>query len=242
MPPQADMPLILIAEDDADISTIMTRYLDNHGLSCMQAFSGTEAVMDLDRSAFDLLICDLMLPGMTGEQVIANAREHIPDIPVIVVSARATVEDRVGLLRLGADDYLVKPFDLEELELRVRALLRRSRRQGSAGGRPQEGDGDVLRVGAWALDVASRVLTAADQHIELTRTEFGICELLARHPRRAYSKREIFERVWHEDFAPDDNAVTVHVSNLRKKLRPTGTDGYIKTVWGIGFKLDAPTL
>lgn len=134
MPPQADTPLILIAEDDADISTIMTRYLDNHGLSCMQAFSGTEAVMDLDRSAFDLLICDLMLPGMTGEQVIANAREHIPDIPVIVVSARATVEDRVGLLRLGADDYLVKPFDLEELELRVRALLRRSRRQGSGGG------------------------------------------------------------------------------------------------------------
>lgn len=236
------MPCILIAEDDADISAIMTRYLSNHGLRCTQAFSGTEAVMDLDRGTFDLLVCDLMLPGMTGEKVIATARERMRNLPVIVVSARSTVEDRVGLLRLGADDYLVKPFDLEELELRVRALLRRCQRGDGTSDAPREGDGEVLRIGAWTLDITSRTLVAAHRPIELTRTEFDICELLARHPRRAYSKREIFEHVWREAFVPDDNAVTVHVSNLRKKLRPTGTAAYIKTVWGIGFKLDAPSL
>ena len=242
MPHHTDTPRVLIVEDDEDISTIMARHLGKHGLSCTQAFSGTEAVMDLDRTVFDLLICDLMLPGMTGERVIADARARMRGIPVIVVSARSTVADRVELLRLGADDYLVKPFDLEELELRVRALLRRSRGRDTADDQPRTCDDEVLRVGAWTLDVASRTLLAAGSPIELTRTEFDICELLARHPRRAYSKREIFEHVWREAFVPDDNAVTVHVSNLRKKLRPTGTADYIKTVWGIGFRLDAPNL
>lgn len=242
MPQQAEIPCVLIVEDDEDISTIMARHLGKHGLSCTQAFSGTEAVMDLDRSTFDLLICDLMLPGMTGERVIASARERLRNIPIIVVSARSTVEDRVELLRLGADDYLVKPFDLEELELRVQALLRRSHGQDVTDDQPRGHGGEVLHIGAWTLDAISRTLTAAGRPIELTKTEFDICELLARHPRRAYSKREIFEHVWREAFVPDDNAVTVHVSNLRKKLRPTGTADYIKTVWGIGFRLDAPNL
>ncbi|OUO86019.1 DNA-binding response regulator [Gordonibacter sp. An230] len=230
---------VLIVEDDAHISGIVSEHLGRAGYVCAQAFSGTEARLVLESAAarderFDLVVCDLMLPGMSGEEVVRLIRAADADTPIIVTSARSAASDKVDLLKLGADDYLAKPFDLDELLARIEVQLRHRGRAIAL----QPG-GDVLRVGEWSLDRAARTLKVGGVEILLTRTEFNIVELLAAHPKKVYTKQELFELAWGEPFAADDSTVSVHVSNIRAKLKPTGTDGYIQTVWGLGFKLAA---
>lgn len=236
---------ILIIEDDADINEVISTRLTRHGHDCVQAFSGSEALMRLDADddppSYDLVICDLMLPGATGEQVVNAVRKTDADLPVIVVSARTSCADRVELLKLGADDYLTKPFDLDELAARVEVQLRhRSRRRGS----PESGSESACERGGrlafrdWTLDTASRTFSVNGGPLPLTRIEFNLLESLMRQPKRAFSKQDLFEAAWGEPYTGDDNTVTVHVSNIRAKLKASGTDRYIKTVWGIGFKLD----
>lgn len=230
---------VLIVEDDADISGIVAEHLRRAGYTCTQAFSGTEARLVLEGSAgrgahFDVVVCDLMLPGLPGEEIVRLIRGADAATPIIVTSARTAASDKIDLLKLGADDYLAKPFDLDELLARIEVQLRHRGRPPA----PQPG-GDVLRVGAWTLDRSARTLVANGTDIPLTRTEFNIVELLAAHPRKVYTKQELFELAWGEPFAVDDSTVSVHVSNIRAKLKPTGTDGYIQTVWGLGFKLAA---
>ena len=222
-----------MVEDDADINEAVSATLERAGMSCTRAFSGSEARLVLAQERpFDLVVCDLMLPGVPGEELVGAVRASAPRTAVLVISARDAVKDRVGLLRLGADDYLVKPFDLDELAARAEALLRRARV-------PDAADAEELVVaGAWRIDPASRTLSVAGEDVPLTRTEYGIAELLARHPGRVFTKQELFEEVWGEPYAAGDATVTSHVSNLRAKLRPSGTDGYVRTVWGIGFRLD----
>ncbi len=237
---------ILVVEDDADINEIISARLARHGHSCMQAFSGSEALMRLDCRGetlpYDLVICDLMLPGATGEQLIDTVRRADPDLPVIVISARTSTADRVELLRLGADDYLTKPFDLDELAARVEVQLRhrskchRSQEAGDGAARGERGSALAFRD--WMLDPSSRAFSVAGSPVQLTRIEFNLLETLMRQPKRAFSKQELFEAAWGEPYAGDDNTVTVHVSNIRAKLKVSGTDSYIKTIWGIGFKLD----
>ncbi len=237
---------ILVVEDDADINEIISAQLARHGHSCVQAFSGSEALMRLDCRGetlpYDLVICDLMLPGATGEQLIDTVRRADPDLPVIVISARTSTADRVELLRLGADDYLTKPFDLDELTARVEVQLRhRSKRhlpQEAGDGAPRGRSGGALAFRDWVLDPASRTFSVAGSPVQLTRIEFNLLETLMRQPKRAFSKQDLFEAAWGEPYAGDDNTVTVHVSNIRAKLKASGTGAYIKTIWGIGFKLD----
>lgn len=237
---------ILVVEDDADINEIISAQLARRGHSCVQAFSGSEALMRLDCRGetlpYDLVISDLMLPGATGEQLIDTVRRADPDLPVIVISARTSTADRVELLRLGADDYLTKPFDLDELAARVEVQLRhrskRHRPQEPADGAPRSEHGGALAFRDWMLDPSSRAFSVAGSPVQLTRIEFNLLETLMRQPRRAFSKQELFEAAWGEPYAGDDNTVTVHVSNIRAKLKASGTDAYIKTIWGIGFKLD----
>lgn len=281
---------ILVVEDDASISDVVCSTLRGEGYSCAAAYSGTEARLLIEGGeAFDLAICDLMLPGMPGEDVVALIRAH-GDAPILVISAKAQVIDRVTLLRMGADDYLVKPFDLDELVARVEALLRRAgcgsgrasaargdaaasaagcgsaafaARAGAPGddegfglaagadardGLPGEPDAELesgfapLVFGAWRLVEGERRFEAAGEPVRLTRTEFDIVSALMRHPRKVFTKRELYRAVWHEDAAVEEKAINTHVSNIRAKLRPSGTDRYIETVWGIGFKLaDNPT-
>lgn len=239
----------LVVEDDADINETVAVTLERMGFSCTCAFSGSEARLvlagELLRAPLDLVVCDLMLPGATGEELVAEVRSARPETAVVVISARGEVDVRVELLRLGADDYLVKPFDLDELSARVEALMRRMRARPApgattstdgAGGASEEKD--VLVAGAWELDCAGRALVAAGVPVPLTKTEFGIAELLARHPNRVFTRQELFEAVWGEPYSAADGTVGSHISNLRAKLRPSGTDGYVRTVWGIGFKLD----
>ncbi|MCR2034433.1 response regulator transcription factor [Adlercreutzia mucosicola] len=230
---------ILVVEDDAAINRVVCSYLEKAGAMCTAAFSGTEGLMHLAGGAtFDLIVTDLMLPGASGEEVVADARGR--GVPAIVLSARATVADRVDLLRIGADDYLTKPFDLEELLARCEAVLRRSASTARAASVPSPSAGAVappLRFGAWELDGAARRFTAAGIPVRLTRTEYEIVRALMAEPRRVHTKRSLSAAAAGDEVALEDKTVATHIGNVRAKLRPTGTEDYLETVWGVGFKL-----
>lgn len=218
---------ILIVEDDTDINNSTAAYLQRQGCECIQAFSGTEGRLLWKEHGCDLMLVDLMLPGLSGSELIAEVRRS-SRVPVIVLSAKTELSDKVELLELGADDYLTKPYQLEELWARIGVQLRH------AGALPA---GRRLRFRDWELDPDEMTLTAAGMPVELTAHEFRIVELLAGRPKRVFTKQQIYEAVWQEAYAVEDKTITVHISNIRAKLRPSKTDGYIQTVWGIGFKL-----
>lgn len=219
---------ILVVEDDDEINGIICESLRSRGYVCADAYSGTEARMLLSARDFDLVVCDLMLPGIPGEEVVKLARTR--GIPLIVVSAKTDIADKVSLLELGADDYLTKPFDLEELGARIAVQLRKT-------AIPVRAECARTQVGAWSIDTMARALFVDGEEVSLTRIEYNILEVLALHPNRVYTRPELFELAWGVPYASDDNTVNVHLSTLRSKLKPSGTDCYIKTVWGVGFKL-----
>ena len=219
------MARILIIEDDTDINNAAAEYLRRRGCACDQAFSGTEGLRLWREGGYDLLLVDLMLPGLSGDELVEEVSGRTP---IIVVSARTELSGKVALLTSGADDYLTKPYALEELWARVQVQLRHA----SAAPAREE-----LRFRAWELDLEEMTLTAAGQPVSLTAHEFKIVALLAGRPKRVFTKQQIYEAVWQEECAVEDKTISVHISNIRAKLRPSGTDGYIQTVWGIGFKL-----
>ena len=221
------MPCILIVEDDTDINNATAEYLRRQGCQCIQAFSGTEGRLLWQAGGADLLLVDLMLPGLSGGELIAEIRRS-SRTPVIVLSAKTELSDKVELLGLGADDYLTKPYQLEELWARILVQLRH------ASAVPPE---TALHYRDWVLNLEEMMLTAAGQPVSLTAHESRIVELLASRPKRVFTKQQIYEAVWQEECAVEDKTISVHISNIRAKLRPSGTDGYIQTVWGIGFRL-----
>ena len=221
------MARILIIEDDTDINNSTAAYLRRQGCVCAQAFSGTEGLLLWRQGGFDLLLVDLMLPGLSGSELIAEVRKT-SRVPAIVLSARTELSGKVELLGSGADDYMTKPCQLEELWARILVQLRHASAAPS---------GELLRYRDWVLNLEEMTLTAAGQPVNLTAHEFKIVELLVSRPKRVFTKQQIYEAVWQEGYAIEDKTITVHISNIRAKLRPSGTDGYIQTVWGIGFKL-----
>lgn len=221
------MPHILIVEDDTDINNSTAEYLRRQGCVCSQAFSGTEGRLLWKAGGVDLLLVDLMLPGLSGGELIEEVRKT-SRAPIIVLSAKTELSDKVELLGLGADDYLTKPYQLEELWARIQVQLRH------ASAVPT---GVRLSYRDWVLDLDEMTLTVGGQPVNLTAHEFKIVELLAGRPKRVFTKQQIYEAVWQEEYAVEDKTITVHISNIRAKLRPSGTDSYIQTVWGIGFKL-----
>ena len=223
---------ILVVEDDPDINRLLCRILTDGGYDVRPAFSGSEAVLWAEQYEYDLVLLDLMLPGLTGEEFIAQMRRK-KTMPILVLSAKAGLEDRVNVLRLGADDFISKPFDNAEVLARVEAQLRRYR-QFSA---PAEA-GEVLRLGDLVLDREAVRVTAGGKDVALTAREFEILALLLSHPNKVYSREQLFENVWGGEYMGDDNTVNVHISNLRSKLGKVSDREYIKTVWGIGFKMN----
>ncbi|MGM9607569.1 MAG: response regulator transcription factor [Oscillospiraceae bacterium] len=222
---------ILIVEDDPDINRLLCTILEGAGYVCRAAFSGSEAMLWAEKYDYDLVLLDLMLPGLTGEEFIAQIRQG-KTMPIIVLSAKVAVDDRVNVLHLGADDFIPKPFDNEEVLARVEAQLRRYRRFSHSGSAAE------LACGGLKLNREDHTLTAQGRAVDLTAREFAILALLMEHPKRAFSRAQIYESVWGEEFMGDDNTVNVHVSNLRAKLAKACPDReFIKTVWGIGFKM-----
>lgn len=227
--------LVLIVEDDNDISLMLKELLTSQGYEAMQAFSGTEALLCVEKRVPEAVILDLMLPGMKGEDVLHSLKERHPHVSVIVSSARDDVQTRVSLLRGGADDYVVKPFDTEELLARLEAVLRRSAESGES---TNAGTEEVLEYKNLRIYPENLQVQAAGQEVSLTKREYMILELLMRYPGKVFTKSNIYESVWNEEFLGEENAVNVHISNIRQKLaRACPEETYIQTVWGIGFKM-----
>lgn len=224
---------ILIVEDNNEINHMLTELLQSNGYATQSAYSGTEAILYLDRQIPRAVILDLMLPGMTGEELLAKIKEMDSDIAVIIASAKEDVHTRVDLLRAGADDYVVKPFDTEELLARLEVALRKNGRNVQAVNRSE-----TLTFKDIVMEQERFRVTVSGQEIALTRREYLILELLMSNPNKVFTKNNIYESVWNEEFVGEDNAVNVHISNIRQKLaRINGEETYIQTVWGIGFKM-----
>ncbi|MBC1333897.1 response regulator transcription factor [Listeria booriae] len=220
---------ILIAEDDNDINHLIYEVLTREGYTVTQAFSGTEAKLHWNNEAFDLLLCDLMLPGMTGEELIAEIIAK-QSASIIVISAKNTIMDKVDLLKLGASDYITKPFDIEELLARVEVQLRKTT--------TDESVNESLSWQGLTLSTDRYNAQIDGQDIRLTAREFGILKLLISNPKKVFTKENIFSSVWGETEYIDENTVNVHMSNIRSKLNKAKPDrDYIETVWGIGFKM-----
>jgi DNA-binding response OmpR family regulator len=222
------MKRILIIDDNPEINQMVQVLLQRNQYNAACAFSGTEALLLLEKDTFDLILLDLMLPGLSGNEVLSRINEKY-HIPVICVSAKDDIDTKLGMIRDGADDYITKPFNNEELIVRIGAVLRRT-----GNTKPQESS-KIYRFKDLALDAENHLVTVGDKPVELTSKEYDILELLMSSPKKVFSKQNIFESVWSEEYIVDERAVTVHVSNLRSKLK--NGDCYIKTVWGIGYKM-----
>lgn len=229
------MNRLLIVEDDVENNRMIREYLEAHGYTCTQAFSGSEGKMLISMEQFDLVLLDLMLPGIAGDELVSLFSQKAP---VIVLSARSGLDSKVKVLSDGAEDYICKPFDLQELLVRIQVQLRRqvkrTEENGLAQGKTEE---TVYRYREWALNPDTLEMTVQGFPVVLTRHEFLILELLIRNPRRVFSKQMIYEYAWGEDYLAEDKTINVHISNIRAKLKASGTDSYIQTVWGMGFKL-----
>lgn len=224
------MKHLLIVEDDAENNQMIREYLEKHGYQCTQAFSGSEGKLLFSMNEFDLVLLDLMLPGISGEELVS---EFAKKAPVIVLSAKSSLESKVDVLSAGADDYICKPFDLPELLVRIQVQLRRQDKKTEN----TEEAGIVYQYKEWVLNPDTQEMTADGMEIELTKHEFLILELFIRNPKRVFSKQMIYEYAWGEEYLAEDKTINVHISNIRAKLKESGTDAYIQTVWGIGFKL-----
>ncbi len=219
---------ILIVEDDLKISTMLKTLLTKNHYEVKSAFSGTEAILLLQNELFDLVLLDLMLPGLTGEEVLTKINEQFK-IPVICVSAKDDLNTKIEVIQGGADDYITKPFNNEELIVRIGAVLRRVN-NGS-----KNTNATIFKFKDLVLDSENHSVHINENPIELTVKEYSILELLISNPKKVFTKQNIFESIWSEEYIVDERAVTVHVSNLRNKLN--SGDKYIKTVWGIGYKM-----
>lgn len=215
---------ILVVDDDEHIGNLVEEILTLEGYTVYRAYSGTEALLLLDTNSPDLVLLDLMLPGLTGEKILPK----IKDIPVIVVSAKADVNDKVNLLLSGATDYVTKPFDTKELLARISVALRTH---------IKPANNIELKFDDITMDTVTHNVTVKNEVVRLTKTEYAILKLLLQNPNQVITKTAILDRI-SED-TPDcvESSLKVHISNLRRKLREPSDKDYIEAVWGIGFKM-----
>lgn len=218
------MKHILVIEDDLPIGELLEEVLTKEGYRVTRAYSGTEALLALSAARPDLVLLDLMLPGLSGEAVLP----HLKDVPVIVVSAKNDTASKVGLLLDGAVDYVTKPFEVQELLARIAVQFRRQAARRADG---------ALVFADLRLDPALRTAAAGSTAVRLTRTEYAILKLLLQNPEQVLTKSLLLERLSEETPDCTESSLKMHVSNLRKKLREAGGKDYIEAVWGIGFKL-----
>lgn len=218
------MKHILIIDDDIHINNMLDDILQQEGYRVSHAYSGTEALLFLSKSKPDLILLDLMLPGLSGEEILPQ----ITDIPVIVMSAKVDIQDKVSLLLNGAVDYVTKPFEIDELLARIVVQFRKI-----SNGTAER----TLEYGDILLNTSTHIVQAEGQRVRLTKTEFAILKLLMENPQQIITKTDLLDRISYD--TPDcmESSLRVHISNLRKKLREVTGKDYIEAVWGIGFRM-----
>ena len=220
-------PRILVVDDDPKVLSLMRRGLGHAGYAVDLAADGEEALASARAERPDLVLLDLMLPGIDGFEVCRRLRQIAAELPILMLTARDRVPDRIAGLDAGADDYLVKPFAFDELLARIRALLRRARPV-TAG---------LVRFADLTIDPSARRVRRGDRVVELTAREHDLLELFARNPRQVFSRELIFERLWGSDFLGESNLIDVHIKRLRDKLEAGGEPRLVQTVRGVGYAL-----
>ena len=234
------MKKVLIVEDDGQIRSLLAEYLKENEYEPFEAKDGREASAKIAEQTYDIILMDMMLPFKSGDLLIQELRESPVEerkkTPVIVLSARSVKDIRLKVLRMGADDYIVKPFDLDEVLVRMEVVLRRSSK-----GEGEEEDGTVCK---WSykgveLDPEKNVVTCNNEILKLTSKEMGLLELFLRNPSKTFTKANLYEAVWGDSYCYEDNTINVHMSNLRSKLKKAVGGEFIETVWGIGYRLVA---
>lgn len=221
---------ILLIEDDKEINFILTEFLKRNQYNITSLSNGITAIesLSLNSHTYDLILLDLMLPDISGEKILDYIKQKKLSIPVIVISAKTNPEQRIQLLRSGADDYITKPFYYEEVLARIETVLRRCSLQKQEHYQYK----DII------LYVNSRLITVNQQTLSLTNTEYQLLELFLTYPKRIFTKGFLYERIWDKEYFVDDNTLHVHISNLRKKIEQYGTNSpYIDTIRGIGYRL-----
>ena len=229
------MARILICDDDPDIVAALKIYLTNEDYTLYTASTGREALDCIRQNGIDLVLMDIMMPEMDGIAATVKLREEF-NIPVIFLTAKSELSDKVLGLNVGADDYVTKPFDPVEVQARVRSHLRRYMRLG--GQLKPEPVKDVLSVGGIELNDAEKSVTVDGEPVYLTPIEYNILHLLMRNPNRVFSSSEIYERVWNENALGSESSVAVHIRHLREKIEINPSEPiYLKVVWGQGYKM-----
>lgn len=223
------MEKILIIEDNKDVNLLLRETLISEGYEVISAFDGLEGTKLAKSGEFNLILLDIMLPYKSGDEILKEIRTW-GDVPVIILSAKDMVGTKIDLLKLGADDYITKPFDLGEVAARVAVQLRRAHKQMK--------EAEVLSYKDLIVEKEDKRVTVNGQEVELTAKEYSMLELLLNNPNKVFSKANIYEAVWNEEYLGDDNAVKTHMSNLRSKLKKVNAEAeYIETVWGLGYRL-----
>lgn len=218
------MKNILIVEDDIEIHSLIKEILQKEQYNVLEAYSGTEAMMLIEKEKIDLILLDLMLPGLNGEEII----KKVKNIPIIVISAKISSEDKVNVLLDGANDYITKPFDTEELLARVKVQLRINE---------EKYENNRLEYKEIKLNQENHTLYIKDEEIYLTKTEFAILKQLLLNPKQVITKSKLLNLISRDTLDCDENSLKVHISNIRKKIKKVTNDEYIESVWGIGFKM-----
>lgn len=225
---------IMIVEDDLEINKLLADFLTENGYKTISQYDGIHVADCMDSNPIDLILLDLMLPYRSGDVILEEIRRH-STVPVIIISARETTQNKIDLLRLGADDYITKPFDMEEVLARIESTLRRTTQL------QKQVQGELhkqLRHEDMTLDMEKNIASVLGTELVLTAKEFAILKLLMQYPDKVFSKANLFQSVWNTEYFSEDNTLNVHISNLRSKIKAVCPDReYIDTVWGIGYRL-----
>lgn len=251
------MAKILVIEDDKEINKLVCEYLSTVGYDMLSEFNGMAGLSTLRvREDIDLVLLDLMLPFQSGDVVLKKLREF-SQIPVIILSAKDTVQTKIDVIRMGADDYITKPFDLDEVVVRIEAVLRRYGMRDCRNVKENAGMKDMASTGAateklhnrkpgnaavitfknMTLDEEAKAISVNGNRLELTSKEYCILELFLKNQTKLFSKVNLFESVWNEPYFAEDNTLKVHMSNIRNKIKKYDDEEYIETIWGMGYKL-----
>lgn len=223
------METILIVEDQEDVNLMLAEALADAGYTVKSCYTGLDGIKEIQLHPYDLILLDIMLPYKSGDEILKETRA-MGETPVIIISAKDMVGTKIDMLKLGADDYITKPFDLGEVVARVQSNLRRAHRQSR-----QEKTYCYKNL---SLDGNTKRVTADAVELDLTATEYMILELLVKNNGKVFTKANLYESIWNEEYLGDDNAVKTHISNLRTKLKKASpNEEYIETVWGLGYRL-----